>query len=130
MARYKGHEGAAKVDTDAIGEVESFDIDLSTNELDVNVMGSDWTDVEGGQKSASGTVSVLSDPADAGQAALTVGSTVSLSLYPQGETSALEEITGDFLVTNVSRSSSVGDLVKTTYSVRNKGTVTVGAVTP
>ena len=57
MARYKGHEGAAKVSTDAIGEVESFDIDLSTNELDVNVMGSDWTDVEGGQKSASGTVS-------------------------------------------------------------------------
>lgn len=128
MARYKGHEGAAEVGASAIGEIESFDIEMTVAELDANIMGSDWTDVEGGQKSASGTISVLRDPADAGQTALALDADVTLTLYPEGNTTGLTEISGSFKVTSVSRSVSVGDLVKTTYNVRNKGEITVGTV--
>ena len=129
MARYKGHQGAIEVGAAAVGEIESFDLEISVNELDANVMGTDWTDVEAGQASASGSIAVLTDPSDAGQIALTIGgSGVALTLYPEGNTTSLEEITGTFLVTSVGRSTQVGDLVKTTYQVRNKGAVTVGAV--
>ncbi len=129
MARYKGHEGAASAGTDPIGEIESFDLEDSVQELDANIMGVGWTDVEAGQRSMSGTINVLRDPSDTGQIALTTGATVSMLLYPEGETSSLTEIAGDFLVTGVSISTSVGDLVKNTYTIRNKGVVTVGTVT-
>lgn len=128
MARHKGHEGAIMVGADPVGEIESFDLTVSGAELDANVMGTDWTDAEGGQKSATGTINVLTDPTDLGQTALTVNATVALTLYPEGNTTGLEEITGNFLVTEKGRSTSVGDLVKTTWSVRNKGAITEGAV--
>jgi hypothetical protein len=128
MARYKGHQGAVSVGASAVGEIESFDLEISVNELDANTMGNDWTNVEGGQKTATGTIAVLTDPADAGQSALTVGSAVTLTLYPEGNTTGLEEISGSFMVLSKNKSSAVGDLVKTSYSVRNKGTITEGTV--
>lgn len=130
MTRHKGHEGAATVGASSIGEIESFDIELSVAELDANVMGIAWTDVEPGQASASGSITVLRDPTDAGQVALTLGGAgVSLTLFSEGNTTGLTEISGTFMVTSQSISTSVGDLVKTTYQVRNKGAVAVGSVT-
>lgn len=129
MARYKGHDGAITAETEDVGEVESFDITISSNELEANVMASDWTDVEAGQKSANGSINVIRDRADAGQAELTVGSTVALVLYTEGNTTSLTQISGDFLVTEKGITTSVGDLVKTAYTVRNKGAVAEVAVT-
>lgn len=128
MARYKGHDGAITAGGADVGEIESFDITISSNELDANVMGNDWTDVEGGQKSANGSINVLRDRADAGQAELTVGSTVALVLYTEGNTTSLTQISGDFLITEKGITTSVGDLVKTAYTVRNKGTIAEAAV--
>lgn len=128
MPRYKGHEGAIEVGASPVGEVESFDITTTVAEQDANVMGSAWTDVEGGQLSASGSINVLRDRSDAGQVALVVGATVTLTLFPEGDTTALTSLSGDFLVTERGITTSVGDLVKTSYSVRNKGAVTEAAV--
>ena len=128
MARYKGKDGAVQTGGTDVGEVESFDITLSTNEMDANVIGSDWTDVEGGQMSASGTINVLQDSSDAQQATLVQGDTVTLNLFPEGNTTGLIEISGSFLVTERSMTVSAGDIVKTSITVRNKGTVTVGTV--
>lgn len=128
MARYKGHNGYADVDGTEIGERVSFDINITTNELEASTQGNDWTDTDGGQLSAAGTIEVFTDPNDAGQSALTVGSTVTLNLYPEGNTSTLEHISGNFLVTERGASSSVGDLVKSSYSVKNKLDVTITPV--
>lgn len=128
MARYKGKDGAIEVGGSAVGELESFDIEMTVNEIDANVMGSDWTDVCAGQKSASGSISVLTDPGDAQQSALTEGETVALTLFPTGDTTALIQITGNFMITSVGFSTSVGDLVKTSYNFRNQGEITRSAV--
>lgn len=128
MARFKGKEGAIEVGGVSIGEVESFDIETSINEIEANVMGSDWTDVCGGQKSASGSISVLTDPTDAGQVLLESGAEVDLTLFPTGATSGLIELTGRALITSDGISTSVGDLVKTSYNFRNKGEWTKGQV--
>jgi hypothetical protein len=128
MARYKGHNGYADVDGTAIGERTGFDINVTSNELEASTQGNDWTDTDGGQKSAAGTIDVFSDPADLGQIELVVGSTVTLNLFPQGNTTGLQQISGDFLVTEEGVSSQVGDQVKSTFSVKNKGAVTITAV--
>lgn len=128
MARYKGKDGAISAGATSVGELESFDIEVTVNEIDANVMGQDWTGVCGGQKSASGSIAVLRDPADTGQVALVVGTEVTLNLFPEGNTTGLTEISGDFLITSKGISVSVGDLVKTSYSYRNAGAVTETAV--
>ena len=128
MARFKGKDGAAEVGSTVIGEIESFDIELSVNEIETNVMGEDWTAICAGQKSASGSLNVLRDPGDAGQTALELGTDVTLTLYTEGNTTGLTEITGTFLVTSVGNSVAVGDVVKTTYNIRNNGAVTIGTV--
>lgn len=128
MARYKGKDGAVQVGGTVVGELESFDIEMTVNEIDANVMGSDWTDVCAGQKSATGSISVLTDPNDAQQSALTEGETVALTLFPTGDTTGLIQITGDFMITSVGFSTSVGDLVKTSYNFRNQGEVTRSTV--
>lgn len=128
MARYKGKDGALTADSNDVGEVESFDVELSIQELAADVMGSDWSSVEAGLKTASGSATVLSDSNDVGQAALVEGAIVAMVLYPEGNTSGLEQISGDFLITSVSRSTSVNDLVKRTISFRNNGAVTVGDI--
>lgn len=128
MARYKGKDGAVTVEAADVGEVESFDITLSVNELDANVMGNNgWADVEDGLKSASGSIAVIHDQADAGQSELlAVGATVDINLFPAGNTTGLTEISGSFLITEVAITSSATELVKATYNIRNKGVITVG----
>lgn len=124
MARYKGKDGAIQAGGVDIGEVESYDFELSINEMDADVIGDDWTDVEGGKKSGSGTISVLHDPGDAGQAELTIGDVVAIALYPESNTTGMTEIAGNIMVTNKSGSVSAGELVKATYNWRNKGALT------
>ena len=70
MARYKGKDGAISVGASEVGEVESYDFEITANELDANTMGNDWTDVDDGQKTMTGSIAVLRDPADAGQVLL------------------------------------------------------------
>jgi hypothetical protein len=128
MARYKGKDGAISAGGGAIGEVESFDLNITVNQIDADVIGEDWTAVCGGKKTATGTVNVLRDPADAGQTALVVGSSVAMILYPEGNTTGLSEITGNFLVTEKAMTVPAGDLVKDVYSIRNDGAITEGTV--
>jgi hypothetical protein len=124
MARYKGKDGAIEAATEDVGEIESFDLEFTTNEMDANVMSSDFTGVEGGQVTVTGSISVLTDPADAGQSALVVGEKVALILYPTSNTTGNKSVNGTFLITSKGTSTSVGDLVKTNYNVRNDGAVT------
>lgn len=128
MARYKGHNGHITADAAVVGEIESFDIELSVNELDANVMGTGWTDVESGQASATGSINVLRDPANVGQIELVQGAKVVMELFTEGNAVGLTEIGGTFMVTSRGFSTSVGDLVKTSYNIRNAGAVTVTQV--
>ena len=124
MARYKGHEGDVKVDGTSVGERITFSIELSSNTADASTQGNAWTDTDGLQKSAQVELEVFYDKADPGQAAMIEGATVACVLYPAGNTTGLESFDGNFLVERVGISTQVGDLVKNSYTLRNKGTVT------
>ena len=124
MAKYKGQEGDITVGGSSVGERMSFSIELSAATADASVQGSAWSDVEDLQHSPQGELEVFYDPNDAQQTALSLGAEAACVFYPAGNTTGLEQISGTFLVERVGISTSVGDLVKTTYTIRNKGTVT------
>ena len=124
MAKYKGQVGDVTVGGSSVGERISFSIEFSAATADASVMGSGWSDVEDLQHSAQGELEVFYDPNDAQQTALGLGAEAVCVFQPAGSTTGLEEISGTFLVERVGISTSVGDLVKTTYTIRNKGVVT------
>lgn len=130
MARYKGYDGALTVDSNALGECESFELEDTVDEYDANVLGVlGWTDVEPGRRTITGTITVLRDPDDVGQAAIPVpGSVVTMSLFPEGNTSSRTEISGDFMISTVGVNVPVDNLVKNTYTFRNKGIITFSTV--
>ena len=128
MARYKGHSGDVDIGGTSIGERISFSVEMTVNTADASTQGNDWTDVDGLQNSAQGELEVFYDPGDAQQSALTVGATPTCVFYPAGNTTGLEQISGTFLVERVGVSTSVGDLVKTTYTIGNKGAVTIATI--
>jgi hypothetical protein len=120
MARYKGKDGSVTVGGTEVSQRVSFELELSTEELDANEQGSDWTDVESGQSSASLSLEVNYDPASH---TFAPGDEIAVVLYPAGDSTGLSSFTGTFMVTSVGIPSGVGDLVKNTIQARNKGAV-------
>lgn len=128
MARYKGKDGDVTVGGTSVGERISFSVELTANTADASTQGNDWTDTDGLQNSGQGELEVFYDPGDVQQTAITVGSTITCVFFPGGDTSGLTSISADWLVERVGTSSPVNDLVKNTYTIRNKGTVTIATI--
>ena len=129
MARYRGKDGDVEFGGTSVGERISFDLNITPAEADASTMGNNWSDVEALQLSAEGSLEVFYDPGDSAISGIVAGSTVTAVFYPGGNTSTLESFSGDWLITGESISTSVGDLVKRTYSIKNKGTITRAAIT-
>ena len=75
--------------------------------------------------SFSGSIDVFWDETDtSGQGALTIGSEVTLNVYPEGDTAGDTYYTGTAIVTGVSRSASFDGLVEASVSVQGTGALT------
>lgn len=124
MATRKGKEGVVRIGTTAVGEVKSFEVEVTANEVDVSTCGSSWTKTASTQNSWSGTLEMFYDPTDAGQLLVTVGSLITLNLYYEGATAALKYDSGQALVTSVSRSQSFDGMVNQTVAFTGNGALT------
>jgi predicted secreted protein len=78
-----------------------------------------------GNLDISGSIDVYWDETDTAQIALTVGSTVTLKVYPEGTASASKYYSGEAIVTGVSRSASFDGLVEASISVQGTGVLTL-----
>jgi predicted secreted protein len=75
--------------------------------------------------SFSGSLDVFWDETDTnGQGALSIGSEVTLNVYPEGDTTGDTYYTGSAIVTGVSRSASFDGLVEASISVQGNGALT------
>jgi hypothetical protein len=128
MATKKGKEGIVKVGSDVVGEVKSFELTVTANEVDTSTLGTDWTGTDSTQKSWSGTIEMFYDPDDAGQDGVAVGEKVTLSLYYEGDTTGLNFDSGSALVTSIARSQSFDGMVEQTFSFTGDGALTTAVV--
>ncbi len=79
--------------------------------------------------SFDGSIDVFWDETDTnGQVALGVGSSVTLALYPEGDSSGDTYYSGTALVTGVSRSSSFDGMVEASITVQGSGALTTSTV--
>jgi predicted secreted protein len=129
MATHTGSEGTVKVGSDAIAEIRSYSIEESADTLDDTTMGDTARTYKPSLTTFTGSVDVLWDETDAtGQGALTIGASVTLNLYPEGDTSGDTYLTGAAIVTNRSITASYDGLVEMAISVQGTGALTTTTV--
>lgn len=105
MATYRGNSGVVKAGS-AVGEVMEFSVEETSAITPDTVMGDDWETHMGGLKSYTASISCRFDHADTGQVALKIGDSVSLELFPTGETSTNQKLAGTATVTSVNQNQS------------------------
>ena len=93
MPRYTGNDGVITADSNSVGNLRSFDLNVTGDEIDVPAMGDSARVRLAGKPNVDGTITVWYDDADTGQAELVQGDTVALELRPRGTGSGLPEFT-------------------------------------
>ena len=129
MATHKGSEGTVKVGSNAVAEIKSYSLEESSDTLEDTSMGDSARTYKPSLTSFSGSLDVFWDETDtSGQGALTIGSEVTLNVYPEGDTAGDTYYTGSAIVTGVSRSASFDGLVEASISVQGNGALTSSTV--
>ena len=128
MATHKGSEGIIKVGTDSVLEIRSYSIEESADTLEDTSMGDSARTYKPSLTSFSGSLDVFWDEGDTGQSALSIGSEVTLNVYPEGDTAGDTYYSGSAIVTGVSRTGSFDGLVEASISVQGNGALTESTV--
>lgn len=122
MASHIGRDGVVKVGASVVAEVKSFSIEESADTVETTKMTDTARTHAITLTSFSGSLDCFWDETDtAGQGALTVGASVSLALYPEGESVGSTYYSGTALVTGVSRTASFDGMVEASISVQGTG---------
>ena len=125
MATVSGNNGEVKIGTDAVAEVKSFDITETDNIIEDTAMGDSAKTFVSGLNEASGTITCHFDKSDStGQEAMTVGASVTLNLYPEGDSIGNREITMTALITSVGVSETINEVVERSFGFTVTGAVT------
>jgi len=129
MATHAGSEGTVKVGSDAIAEIRSFSLEETADTLEDTTMGDTARTYKSSLTTFTGSVDVFWDETDTnGQGALTIGASVTLNVYPEGDASNDTYYTGTAIVTGVTRSSSFDGLVEASITVQGSGALTASTV--
>ena len=129
MATHKGSEGTVKVGSNAVAEIKSYSIEESADTLEDTSMGDSARTYKPSLSNFSGSLDVFWDETVTnGQGALSIGSEVTLNVYPEGDTTGDTYYTGSAIVTGVSRSASFDGLVEASISVQGNGALTSSTV--
>ena len=125
MATHKGSEGTVKVGSNAVAEIRSYSIEESADTLEDTSMGDSARTYKPSLTNFSGSLDVFWDETDtSGQGALSIGSEVTLNVYPEGDASGDTYYSGSAIVTGVSRTGSFDGMVEASLSIQGTGDLT------
>lgn len=129
MATHKGSEGTVKVGSNAVAEIRSFSLTQSADTLEDTSMGDTARTYLSSLTNFSGSVDCFWDETDtSGQGALTIGASVTLNLYPEGDTAGDTYYSGTAIVTGIDINSSFDGMVEASISVQGSGALTTSTV--
>jgi hypothetical protein len=78
--------------------------------------------------SFTASVEGLFDDTDTAQTAMTIGSELTFTFLPEGDTAGDYSLSGSGIVTGISRSQAHDGLVEISFSVQGSGALTIGTV--
>jgi len=129
MATETSANGVIKVGSTAIAEVTGYSITYTSDTVEDTVMGDSARTYKATLKSYTASIDCMYDQTDTdGQLALNVGSEITYSLYPSGETSGDVYYTGSGIITSQAINGSTGEMISATFEVQGSGDLTESTV--
>lgn len=129
MATHKGSEGTVKVGANAVAEIRSYSISETSDTVEDTTMGDSARTYLPSLTTFSGSMDVFWDETDTnGQVALTVGSTATINIYPEGASSSDTYLTGSIIVTGKTINASFDGMVEASISFQGTGALSTSTV--
>lgn len=125
MSNHVGNEGKVKIGANQVAEMRGWEVQEQADTVDDTVSGDDWKTHKVTHKGWTATANCLWDETDTnGQQACTVGASVTLNLYPEGDGAGDTYKTGAATVTQVGVSSTHDGIVERTIQFQGNGALT------
>lgn len=131
MATFSGNGGVVKIGSNTVAEVTDFTVEESVTPYEDTAMGDTWRShiAASGFKEWTAKVTCWWDDTDTnGQEAMTLGASVSLKLYTEGDSASDDEITGTASVTKIGVSANKDGIVTREFELMGNGALTHGTV--
>ena len=125
MATFRGQDGSVTNAGGTVGQVRQWSCSIQQELLDASTMGDDWKKHRGGMASWSGSIEMLFDYADAGQAAfvdkLVTASPDGLPITATLRVDTSKQITGSLIIKACKIDDTLNDLVKLSAEYEGSG---------
>ena len=129
MATETSANGVIKVGSNAVAEVTGYSINYTSDTVEDTAIGDSARTYKATLKSYTASVDVMYDQTDTtGQLALDVGTEISYSLYPSGETSGDVYYSGTGIITGRTITGSLGELITASFEIQGSGDLTESSV--
>ena len=129
MATETSANGVIKVGANAVAEVTGYTINYSADTVEDTVIGDTARTYKPTLKSYTASIEAMYDQTDTtGQLALDVGTEISFSIYPSGETSGDVYYSGSGIITGRTITGSTGEMITASFEVQGNGDLTEAAV--
>jgi len=129
MAVHHGKNGKVKLTTNVVAEVTRWSANETVEVASSTAMGDTSQTHIAGIPGWTASVAANYDPADTnGQVALTIGASVTLGLYSDGDGVGKKYLSGTATVTSISYETDLSDIVKFSIELTGNGPLSVATV--
>jgi predicted secreted protein len=125
MATKLGRDGLIKLSSTTIGELRNYALTHTSDTVEDSVIGDTYRTRLASMKTWSASGDLYWDEGDAGQLLITIGSSVTLNLYPEGATTGDVYYSGAAIVTQFNVSASFDGIVEGQISFEGNGVLSV-----
>jgi len=125
MATHTAANGVIKVGSDSVAEITGYSLEYTSDTVEDTAIGDSARTYIPTLKSFTASLDAFWDETDTnGQGALTVGTSITFSIYPEGDTTGDTYYTGTGIITGRTITSSVGEMITASFSVQGSGDLT------
>ena len=121
MANHLGREGIVKISATTIGELRNYALSHSSDTVEDSVIGDTYRTRLATMKTWSASGDLYWDETNAGQLLITIGSAVTLNLYPEGADTGDIYYSGAAIVTKFDISASFDGIVEGSIAFEGNG---------
>lgn len=130
MATLLGNTGTVEIGGNEVAEVVDFSYEQGVAIVDDTVLGDTADTHLSGTTNGTGTVNCMWDKSDStGQEAMTIGASVAIVFYPEGNASTNRSVTATATVNSVGVAVAKNTVITRAFGLTINGAVTIGLVT-
>ena len=124
MPTHTGSEGTVKIGSAVLGEIRSFNLNITTDVIEDTSMGDSFRSFKAGLSQFTADLEVFFDETDAAQNALDPAAQLTLELFPEGAESGDTFFTGTVIVTSKTVTSTVDGMGEASFTAQGTGGIT------